>query len=149
MHIGFRRFAIDHHLTPPQLRGSGILLMCLGLLLAGSGGLAMAALLHDPFPEQWLPAGLALVRREAGSEPAGALLMAGSACAFLAMTVAVAICLQGLWQVVVGSRNAAVIGLLLCLVALLLAGGVSASILVGRPIGRLIVQAVAPSSGLA
>ncbi|MBU8544076.1 MULTISPECIES: hypothetical protein [Roseomonadaceae] len=149
MQIRFRRFAIDHHLTKHQIRGSGMLLMSLGLLLAGSAALGMAALLQDPFPQQWLSPGLALVQREAGAEPAGALLIAGWAFAFLALIAATAICLQGLWQMVVGSRSAAVIGLLMCLGALLLAGAVSASILLGRPIGRLIVQAVASSSGLA
>ncbi|MDP3417651.1 hypothetical protein [Falsiroseomonas sp.] len=134
----YRRFAIDHHLTPRQIRGSGLLLISLGLLLLGFAAMASAALLHVPFPEQWLPPGLALVKRPVLLSEGTVLMMAAAAFAFLAMILAAATCLQGVWQLAFGSRNVAVIDSLLVLGMLMLTGGVSASLLFARPISRLL-----------
>ncbi|MDP1748328.1 MAG: hypothetical protein Q8L22_02640 [Reyranella sp.] len=133
----FSIFRVRRQQTPKELRIGGGLLVVLGLFIGAGATLLGWALLELPIPAHWLPAGMRIERRPAGEGPSD-LQWAGIAaltlCLLVFGTVSV---LQGLLQLVLGRQSKALLRIMIVIGILFVVAGVVASVMLGRPIGRV------------
>lgn len=133
----FSIFRVRRQQTPKELRWGGALLVVLGLFIV-AGGAGFAWLLLDlPIPAHWLPAGTRIEPVPPSERPSDlqrAGLAAITVCLLVFGTVSI---LQGLLQLVLGRQNKALLRIMIAIAILFVVAGVIASILLGRPIGRV------------
>ena len=133
MRPDFSIFRVDPDRTPAQLRRSGFVLVPLGLLIAAAAaGMLVLAFGWQP-PAAWLPAGTHIDPRATPWEPPiSAVVLLSGILSFGGIAIA-----EGLWRIVVGRTNLALVRTMLVLVGIFFVAGFIASGLQGKRFGQV------------
>ena len=126
-------FRVDHDRTPAQLRRGGFLLVPLGLAIAAAAaGMLVLAFGWQP-PAEWLPAGTHIDPRATPWETPISAVVFLSGILFFGLIAVV----EGLWRILVGRTNLALVRIMLVLVGIFFVAGSIASGLHGRRFGQV------------
>ena len=129
-------FTVPRTENSRQLRIAGAILLVLGPILLVGGAAFAWLLLGIQIPDEWLPEGTRI--EGTPGEGLSRFQRAGLwAVALLLLTCGAATMLQGFWQLFLGRKNKMLLRVIIAVTIVVVAGGVTASMFAGCPIGRI------------